>query len=126
MPAGITPEIDRRIRARFPFALTPGQDRAVAEIAADLARDRPMNRLLQADVGAGKTAVAVYAALGVIAHKRQVALLAPTEVLAGQHAAKTGRYLAAAACGFATWRARRRAVPGPRSSRSFAGARWIC
>jgi len=93
-PVVITPLVDERIRARLPFALTPGQNRAVAEIAADLAQSRPMNRLLQADVGAGKTAVAVYAALGTIAARRQVALLAPTEILAEQHSAKVGRYLA--------------------------------
>ncbi|MHC4698128.1 MAG: ATP-dependent DNA helicase RecG [Planctomycetota bacterium] len=88
-----TEEIDRRIRKRFPFALTPGQDRSVADIRADLAKTQPMNRLLQADVGAGKTAVAVYAALTAIANSRQVAVLAPTEVLAAQHRAKIDRYL---------------------------------
>jgi ATP-dependent DNA helicase RecG len=77
--------IDRRIRARLPFDLTPGQESAVADIAADLASTNPMNRLLQGDVGCGKTAVALYAALAVIAHGRQVALMAPTEVLADQH-----------------------------------------
>ncbi len=85
--------LDGRIRRRFPFALTRGQDQAVAEIRADLARAEPMNRLLQADVGAGKTAVAVYAALAAIARRRQVALLAPTEVLAAQHFAKVEQYL---------------------------------
>ncbi len=93
-PIVITPLVDERIRARLPFALTPGQNRAVAEIAADVAQGRPMNRLLQADVGAGKTAVAVYAALGTIASRHQVALLAPTEILAEQHYAKVSRYLA--------------------------------
>ncbi len=93
-PIVITPAVHERIRARLPFALTSGQNRAVEEIAADLARPRPMNRLLQADVGAGKTAVAVYAALGTIAARHQVALLAPTEILAEQHYAKVSRYLA--------------------------------
>lgn len=88
-----TEEIDRRIRARIPFPLTDGQNQAVAEIAADLARPRPMNRMLQADVGAGKTAVAVYAALTAIANKQQVSLLAPTEVLARQHERKVRQYL---------------------------------
>ncbi len=92
-PITISEEIDRRIRGRFPFALTVGQDRAVREIVADLAKRQPMNRLLQADVGAGKTAVAVYAALVAIANRRQAALLAPTEVLASQHRAKIERYL---------------------------------
>jgi len=89
----VTDEIDRRIRQRFPFKLTAGQDQAVAQILADLARSEPMNRLLQADVGAGKTAVAVFAALASIANRCQVALLAPTEVLAAQHRTKIERYL---------------------------------
>ncbi len=93
-PIGTTDEIDVRIRGRLPFELTPGQDRAVAEIREDIARSVPMNRLLQADVGAGKTAVAVYAALAAIANRRQVALLAPTEVLAAQHRTKVEQYLA--------------------------------
>ncbi len=92
-PIKTTEEMDRRIRARFPFALTSGQNRAAAEIRADLARSTPMNRLLQADVGAGKTAVAVYAALAAVANKRQAAILAPTEVLADQHRRKVGHYL---------------------------------
>jgi ATP-dependent DNA helicase RecG len=92
-PIEVSEEIDRRIRDRFPFPLTEGQDRAVEEICADLARSQPMNRLLQADVGAGKTAVAVYAALVAVARRRQVAFLAPTEVLATQHRVKVERYL---------------------------------
>ncbi|HEY3246607.1 MAG TPA: ATP-dependent DNA helicase RecG, partial [Phycisphaerae bacterium] len=89
----VTPEIDRRIRARLPFQLTPGQNQVVAAITSDLARTQPMNRLLQADVGAGKTAVAVYAALATVANRRQVAIMAPTEILAEQHRAKFGAYL---------------------------------
>ncbi len=92
-PVVTTDEMHRRIRRRFPFELTAGQQHATSEILADLARDEPMNRLLQADVGAGKTAVAVYASLAVVANRRQVALLAPTEVLAAQHRAKVERYL---------------------------------
>jgi ATP-dependent DNA helicase RecG len=92
MPA--TPAIDARIRARFPFPLTGGQDRAIAEISADLARPRPMNRLLQGDVGSGKTVVALYAALTTIAHRRQAAIMAPTEILTEQHFRKISRYLA--------------------------------
>jgi len=86
-------EIDRRIRARFPFALTGAQDRAAAEIAADLARQRPMNRLLQGDVGSGKTVVALYAALLAVANRKQVAIMAPTEILAVQHHKKVQAYL---------------------------------
>src|SRR5207302_4699900 len=90
----VTPAIDARIRRLFPFRLTGDQDRAVAEICHDLASDRPMQRLVQADVGAGKTAVAVYALLVTVACKHQAALLAPTEVLARQHAPTLERYLA--------------------------------
>jgi ATP-dependent DNA helicase RecG len=89
-----TPAIDARIRRLFPFALTADQDRAVAEVCRDLASDKPMQRLLQADVGAGKTAVAVYALLVTVANKHQAALMAPTEVLARQHALTLDRYLA--------------------------------
>ncbi|MDY6913180.1 MAG: ATP-dependent DNA helicase RecG, partial [Planctomycetota bacterium] len=77
----------------FPFKLTDAQDRAVAEIAADLGRDRPTNRLLQGDVGSGKTVVALYAALLAVANRRQVAIMAPTEILAAQHYQKITAYL---------------------------------
>jgi ATP-dependent DNA helicase RecG len=93
-PITTTAKIDERIRSRFPFQLTPGQESAVREIVGDLARPSPMNRLLQGDVGSGKTAVALYAALSAIANRRQVALLVPTEVLAEQHFEKISQYLA--------------------------------
>ncbi|MEM8884447.1 MAG: ATP-dependent DNA helicase RecG [Planctomycetota bacterium] len=80
-----SPRIDERIRRRFPFTLTGAQDRAIAQIVADLAAPAPMNRLLQGDVGSGKTAVALYAILVAIANRHQAAFLAPTEVLARQH-----------------------------------------
>ena len=89
-----SPVIDARIRRLFPFALTADQDRAVADLCRDLACERPMQRLLQADVGAGKTAVAVYALLVAVANKHQAALMAPTEVLARQHFRTLERYLA--------------------------------
>jgi ATP-dependent DNA helicase RecG len=89
-----TPAIDARIRRLFPFQLTPDQDRAVAEVRTDLASGRPMQRLLQADVGAGKTAVAAYALLVAVANKYQAALMAPTEVLARQHDRTLAHYLA--------------------------------
>jgi len=79
-------KIDARIRRRFPFELTAGQEQAIAEIAADMARSKPMNRLLQGDVGSGKTIVALYAMLLSVAHGHQAVLMAPTEVLARQHA----------------------------------------
>lgn len=77
--------MDERIRRLLPFRLTDDQNTAVKAICADLARTRPMQRLLQADVGAGKTAVAVYALLVTVANKHQAVLMAPTEVLARQH-----------------------------------------
>jgi len=86
--------IDQRIRARYPFELTDAQDRAIAEITVDLARSRPMNRLLQGDVGSGKTVVALYAALLAIAGGKQAAIMAPTEILATQHYNKVNDYLA--------------------------------
>ncbi|MBM4112010.1 MAG: DEAD/DEAH box helicase, partial [Phycisphaerae bacterium] len=78
-------EIDERIRARLPYALTEDQELVVREIAADCAKDAPMNRLLQGDVGSGKTLVALYAMLLAVAHGHQAALVAPTEILAEQH-----------------------------------------
>jgi ATP-dependent DNA helicase RecG len=69
----------------MPFRPTGAQDRAFAEIAEDLAAPRPMHRLLQGDVGSGKTVVAVWTLLNAIDHGRQAALMVPTEVLADQH-----------------------------------------
>ncbi|KAB8193615.1 ATP-dependent DNA helicase RecG [Nonomuraea phyllanthi] len=71
--------------ARLPFSLTEGQAQVGEEIAADLAREHPMHRLLQGEVGAGKTVVALRAMLQVVDAGGQAALLAPTEVLAQQH-----------------------------------------
>jgi ATP-dependent DNA helicase RecG len=86
--------VDERIRARFPWPFTGDQLRACAEIAADLAATHPMNRLLQGDVGSGKTAVALYAMLAAVANGLQAALVAPTELLAEQHHASITRFLA--------------------------------
>src|SRR5205823_4888904 len=69
----------------LPFALTRAQQRVIGELASDLARDTPMNRLLQGDVGSGKTCVAFAAALHVARAGRQTAVMAPTELLAEQH-----------------------------------------
>ncbi len=74
--------------AGLPFALTAAQQRVVHEIAADLGRSVPMHRLLQGDVGAGKTVVAALAAMVAIDAGWQCALMAPTEILAGQHFGK--------------------------------------
>ncbi len=78
-------KIHARILNRLPFALTGDQQRAVEDIGRDMSSDRPMNRLLQGDVGSGKTLVAQYAMLLCVAHGYQAALMAPTEVLARQH-----------------------------------------
>ncbi len=86
---GLVCAVDDRIRqsarAVLPFKLTPGQREALAEIVADLQRPWPMQRLLQGDVGAGKTIVALLAAVVVMDNGFQVAVMAPTEVLAEQH-----------------------------------------
>ena len=71
--------------ASLPFTLTNAQQRAVAEIVADLGRGSPMNRLVQGDVGSGKTMVAAAAAYLAVSNHRQAALMAPTEILAEQH-----------------------------------------
>jgi len=71
--------------SRLPFKLTKAQEAAVAEIFADLQSPRPMNRLLQGDVGSGKTIVAALAAFVVVENGYQAAFLAPTEILAQQH-----------------------------------------
>jgi ATP-dependent DNA helicase RecG len=81
----VTPGLDAAIRQALPFSPTRAQQRTIGELAADLARDVPMNRLLQGDVGSGKTAVAFAAALQVARAKRQTAIMAPTELLAEQH-----------------------------------------
>ncbi len=86
-PVRVDARVDGRIRRRLPFTLTPGQERAVADIVEDLARPWPMQRLVQGDVGSGKTAVAAYALLAVVAAGAQGAFMAPTEVLARQHLA---------------------------------------
>ncbi|MDH5339737.1 MAG: ATP-dependent DNA helicase RecG [Rubrivivax sp.] len=89
-PAGGLPD---RLRAALPWALTPAQLRVTDEILRDLARPRPMNRLLQGDVGAGKTVVAALAAAAAIETGWQVALMAPTEILAEQHFRKLVQWL---------------------------------
>ncbi|MFT3853295.1 MAG: ATP-dependent DNA helicase RecG [Ilumatobacteraceae bacterium] len=83
-----------RLREALPYSLTGAQERAIAEIEADLAGPHSMHRLLQGDVGAGKTLVAVSAMLAAVQGKHQAALMAPTEVLAEQHAAGVRRLLA--------------------------------
>jgi ATP-dependent DNA helicase RecG len=92
------PVVDDRIRASaarvLPFKLTPGQRGAVREIVDDMRRAAPMHRLLQGDVGAGKTIVALLAAVVAMENGLQVAFMAPTEILAAQHFANIARLLA--------------------------------
>jgi ATP-dependent DNA helicase RecG len=83
-----------RFHAALPFELTAAQHRVVAEIQADLARPQPMHRLLQGDVGSGKTVVAALAAAVAIDAGWQCALMAPTEILAEQHFRKLVQWLA--------------------------------
>ncbi len=81
----IDDEIRAEVRRILPFKLTGAQKRVLREIAADLRADRPMYRLLQGDVGSGKTIVALIAAIIMIRNGHQVAMLAPTEILVEQH-----------------------------------------
>jgi len=78
-------ELTARYRRLLPFELTPDQERAIVEIDADLSRTAPMQRLLQGDVGSGKTVVALYALLRAVEAGQRGALMAPTETLAEQH-----------------------------------------
>jgi ATP-dependent DNA helicase RecG len=78
-------ELIERYRTALPFVLTEHQESAIAQIDADLGRPVPMQRLLQGDVGSGKTVVALYALLRAVETGRQGALMAPTETLAEQH-----------------------------------------
>ena len=90
-------KVDERIRAScakiLPFRLTPGQKQALKEIVEDLLLPQPMNRLLQGDVGAGKTIVALLAAIVAMENGLQVAFMAPTEILAVQHYGNIARLL---------------------------------
>ncbi|MFH0908704.1 MAG: ATP-dependent DNA helicase RecG [bacterium] len=95
---GIVHDAPGRLRGDFlrslPFQLTIAQERAMGEIRADMARPHPMHRLLQGDVGSGKTVVAVAALLDAIECGSQGAIMAPTEILAAQHALTMAKYLA--------------------------------
>ena len=92
------PQVDDRIRQSaakvLPFKLTPGQRQAAKEIVDDMRLPKPMHRLLQGDVGSGKTIVAVLAAIEAMENGLQVAFMAPTEILAAQHYRNIARLLA--------------------------------
>lgn len=86
-------QLKQRFLAALPFTPTHAQQRVVAEIEQDMTHNFPMMRLIQGDVGSGKTLVAALAALRAIAHGKQVALMAPTELLAEQHATTFRQWL---------------------------------
>ncbi len=92
-PFQVTDDLDRKIRSIFPFQLTQEQDQAIEAMTRDLRSGSPMYRLLQGDVGTGKTAVALYAMFVAVRNGYQAALLAPTEVLAEQHKRVISRLL---------------------------------
>jgi ATP-dependent DNA helicase RecG len=89
----VTEEVLAKARSALPFSLTSAQARVVVEICRDMAKPEPMNRLLQGDVGSGKTAVASLAASIALLDGYQVALMAPTEILAEQHHRTLGQTL---------------------------------
>lgn len=89
----ITPKIRERIFSVLPFTLTGAQERVVERIFADMISDAPMNRLVQGDVGSGKTIVAILAMLAAMENGYQTALMAPTEILAEQHARNAKKLL---------------------------------
>jgi ATP-dependent DNA helicase RecG len=93
----LVPVVNDRVRAAvkavLPFALTPGQRAALKEIVDDMRRPRQMNRLLQGDVGSGKTAVALLASVVALENHQQVAIMVPTEILAAQHRETIAKWL---------------------------------
>ena len=99
----LSAKLDARIRNLLPFTLTPNQEACVQEICQDLQRTVPMNRLLQGDVGSGKTVVAMYAMLVSVAQGHQAAMMVPTEVLARQHFERLSQMLAHGRVRTAIW-----------------------
>lgn len=85
LPLRLPPDVQEGFVRSLPFALTSAQEKALAQALADIASERPMNRLLQGDVGSGKTVIAAACLLAAAASGRQGAMMAPTEILAEQH-----------------------------------------
>lgn len=94
LPMPARHDLSDKLLSSLPFLPTAAQTRVVREIEQDLAHDYPMMRLVQGDVGSGKTLVAALTALNVIAYGKQVALMAPTELLAEQHASNFRQWFA--------------------------------
>ncbi|MCL2625665.1 MAG: ATP-dependent DNA helicase RecG [Cystobacterineae bacterium] len=90
---GIFPAAKTKLKQALPFTLTSAQERVIGEVWEDMQRKEPMNRLLQGDVGSGKTAIAMLAAATCALGGHQAAVMAPTELLAKQHAANFEPYL---------------------------------
>jgi ATP-dependent DNA helicase RecG len=95
LPLKIDHELLERVRSSLPFELTSAQKRVISEIMSDLANPIPMSRLLQGEVGSGKTVVALMSLLVAVSNGYQGALMAPTEILAGQHLSTVRRLLTA-------------------------------
>ena len=112
--------ISAKIAAALPFSLTSSQVRAVAEIRADLASDKRMLRLLQGDVGSGKTVVGLLAMASVVESGRQAAMMAPTEILARQHYERMAPIAAAAGLRLAILTGRDRAAERARTLAALA------
>ncbi|MDE1514932.1 ATP-dependent DNA helicase RecG [Vibrio sp. dsl-7] len=93
LPLAPVHQLKQQLLAQLPFSPTQAQQRVVAEIEADLSQAQPMMRLVQGDVGSGKTLVAALAAVRAIEHGYQVALMTPTELLAEQHALNFAQWL---------------------------------
>jgi ATP-dependent DNA helicase RecG len=110
-----------RLREALPFALTQAQARVYAQLREDLAQPRPMLRLVQGDVGSGKTVVAAMAALLAVRDGRQAALMAPTELLAEQHLANLRSWLEPLGIRVAGWPARSPARRGEGAGRGRVG-----
>lgn len=85
LPITIKGQLQQKLRQNLPYTLTNAQERSIAEILVDLQKSKAMNRIVQGDVGSGKTFVALFSAAEVIESGGQVALMAPTEILAEQH-----------------------------------------
>ncbi|MGB7290866.1 MAG: ATP-dependent DNA helicase RecG [Thermodesulfobacteriota bacterium] len=88
-----TGELTKKLLSRLPFKLTSAQSRVLSELETDMRADRPMNRLLQGDVGSGKTVVALLSMLRAVESGYQAALMAPTEILAEQHLRSVLKYV---------------------------------